>query len=124
MTNASSTVRVAATTACAATCPPKTRWRAVSAWQPAEEVDVEVLELEQRDQLLGRAGHQRSCPSSSRRVEPGEELLELPPDLLTGRHRLVGGQQRRCRTASASRKASYCCSRPCTTSPTSSCDAR
>ena len=55
---AASTVRAAATSAWPATWPPNTRWRSSSGLTPAEDVDLDRLEVEQRDELVDRVlGH-------------------------------------------------------------------
>ena len=69
-----------------------------------EQVDVERLDVEERDELVGGGGHGllwrgwKGLRGSVvgrvvRLVEPGEELLELQADLLTGRQGLVAGQE-------------------------------
>ena len=74
---------------------------------PAEQVDVEVLEVEQLDEVVGGGGHGDSCAVGLAglagvggsglvgvgSVEAGQELLELLADLLTGRQRLVVREQ-------------------------------
>ena len=47
-----STVRAAATSAWPATWPPKTRWRSSSGDTPAEDVDLDRLEVQQLDQVV------------------------------------------------------------------------
>src|SRR3954452_13191048 len=85
----SATVRIAAIRACAATCPPNTRCRSVSGLLP-------------RKRSVSRVSMSRSSTSSAvddgiwlflalalGGVETGQELLELPADLLPRRDRLV-----------------------------------
>src|SRR3954470_11167158 len=89
----SSTVRIAAISAWAATWPPKTRCRSVSGLLP-------------RKRSVSRVSRSRSSTSSAAEegirvvslvglgsVEAGEELLELPADLLSRRDGLVLGEQ-------------------------------
>ena len=90
-----STVRDAATSACAATWPPNTIGRVVGICAPRNRSSSIVSRSSSATQLVGVARHQ-SAPvlaRDRRAVEPGQELLELLADLLAGRQRLVAGQQ-------------------------------
>ena len=96
----------------------------------AVEVDLEALEVEQGRQLVGAARHQRpsqppassplsldwSFESSSRSARNASNALPISSPVGSG----SSPASREDPLASASRKESYCCSSPRTTSPTSS----
>ncbi len=92
----------------------------------AEQVDLELLEVEQCDELLGTAGHQRpsqpgsspaslGSPWSSSPARNASKALPISSPVGSGSSPASSDVP----AASASRKESYCCSRPRTTSPTS-----
>ena len=101
-----STVRPAAMSACAATCPPNTRWRCSSGLTPAEDVDLDGLDVEELDQEVEGVAHRPSwqgrpggeaggCPAGADRYRVGRATLTFPDGFLwgtaTAAHQIEGG---------------------------------
>src|SRR3712207_1592192 len=86
----SGVVRDAATSACAATCPPNTRCMPVSGWRPRKRLRSIVSRSRRSTSSAAVAGIGSSVVVG---VEAGEEALELLAELLGGGQLLLLGQR-------------------------------